>query len=56
MDEVAIEFEGSQAVTDRINREIFDQIGIRVDVTAVEEGSLPRWELKAKRLHDLRKG
>ncbi len=56
MDEVAIEIEGSLPVSDRIKREIFDQIGIRVDVTTVEEGSLPRWELKAKRLHDLRKG
>ena len=56
MDQVAIEIEGSREVSAQVKREISDQIGIRVDVTAVEEDSLPRWEAKAKRFHDLRNG
>ena len=56
MDQVAIEIEGSSAAAARVKREIADQIGIRIEVEAVEENSLPRWEAKAKRFHDLRKG
>ena len=55
MDQVAIEIEGSSAAAARVKREIADHIGIRIEVEAVEENSLPRWEAKAKRFHDLRK-
>ena len=39
----------------KVKREIADQIGIRIEVEAVAENKLPRWEAKAKRLRDLRK-
>ena len=55
MDQVAIEIEGSSAAAARVKREIANQIGIRIEVEAAEENSLPRWEAKAKRFHDLRK-
>lgn len=55
MDQVAIELEGSSAAARQVKREIADQIGIRVEVEAAQENSLPRWEAKAKRLRDLRK-
>ena len=55
MDQIAIELEGSTASARQVKREIADQIGIRIEVEAVEENKLPRWEDKAKRLRDLRK-
>ena len=55
MDQVAIELEGSSAAAAKVKREIADQIGLRVEVEAVAENKLPRWEAKAKRLRDLRK-
>ena len=55
MDQVAIELEGSTAAAAKVKREIADQIGIRIEVEAVAENKLPRWEAKAKRLRDLRK-
>ena len=55
MDQVAIELEGSSAAAAKVKREIADQIGMRVEVEAVAENKLPRWEAKAKRLRDLRK-
>ena len=55
MDQVAIELEGSTAAAAKVKREIADQIGLRVEVEAVAENKLPRWEAKAKRLRDLRK-
>ena len=55
MDQIAIEIEAGSVAAGRVKREIADQIGIRVEVEAAEENSLPRWEAKAKRFHDLRK-
>ena len=55
MDQVAIELEGSTTAAAKVKREIADQIGIRIEVEAVAENKLPRWEAKAKRLRDLRK-
>ena len=55
MDQVAIEIEAGSVAAARVKREIADQIGIRIEVEPAEENSLPRWEAKAKRFHDLRK-
>jgi phenylacetate-CoA ligase len=58
MDELEVKIEvgeGDPAQTAaRLVEEFRRQLSLRVTVTPVEQGSLPRWELKARRVRDLR--
>jgi phenylacetate-CoA ligase len=54
LDELAIELEGTHALADKTARSLRESLGMRVDVAAVEEGTLPRWEGKARRFVDRR--
>ena len=53
-DDLDIDLEGDEKVCSSVAQRIREIIGIRVDVTAAELGSLPRWEGKSKRFVDLR--
>ncbi len=59
LDEMEIRLEVSNAESDRIaaavTRAIRDALGLRVDVKPVVHGTLPRFELKARRLTDYRR-
>ncbi len=55
MDELLIQAEVSEEVGRRISQEIRNRLGIRVEINSVPAGSLPRYELKAKRFIDERK-
>jgi phenylacetate-CoA ligase len=46
-----IEVEAPAAVAERIDRAIRDELLFRADVRAVGAGSLPRFDMKAKRIH-----
>jgi phenylacetate-CoA ligase len=53
--EVKIEVNGDPVETaSRLAEAFRRQLSLRVTVTPVERGSLPRWELKARRVRDLR--
>ncbi len=54
MDELSIQAEVSEEVGKRISQEIRNRLGIRVEINSVPVGSLPRYELKAKRFIDER--
>lgn len=56
LDEIRIEVEDSQLSPSKIAEEIQLRLGLRVQVTTVPLGSLPRSEGKSKRFVDLRKG
>ena len=55
LDEAEIEVEAQPETCSDIGLEIQNSFGIRVRVSSVRLGSLPRWEAKAQRFHDLRK-
>ena len=46
---------GAVSLTDRVAEAFHAQLGLRARVTAVPHGSLPRFELKAKRFTDHRR-
>lgn len=52
MDELLIEIEGSDRIAEIVARRFRDRLGVRIDVRAVPAGSLPRFELKARRVVD----
>lgn len=54
MDQLAIELEADEVSAARLSDLIRDRLAMRVSVEAVEAGSLPRFEAKAKRLVDQR--
>ena len=54
MDQLKIEVEDRANDPDRIAMELQSRLGLRVEVTAVESGSLPRFEAKGKRFIDRR--
>ena len=54
MDQLKIEVEDRSNDPNRIAGALQAQLGLRVDVTAVESGSLPRFEAKGKRFIDRR--
>lgn len=54
MDALTLEIEDRQQNPKRVARELQLQLGLRVDVKAVSEGTLPRWEGKARRFLDQR--
>jgi phenylacetate-CoA ligase len=54
LEELTIEVEASGAVAERLAIALRERLAVRIATRAVPAGSLPRWELKAKRLVDLR--
>jgi len=54
VDTMHLEIEDRLAAPERVARELRLRLGLRVDVTAVPAGSLPRFEGKGRRIHDLR--
>lgn len=54
MDEMSVEVEDRLDQPERIIQELQLRLGLRVDVTSVEIGSLPRYELKGNRFVDNR--
>ena len=55
MDQLAIETELEPANAELLKKLLRDRLALRVDVTTVQQGSLPRFEAKAKRLLDQRR-
>ena len=55
MDELAVEVEADATQAKQIADALQVRFGLRIDVTAVPEKTLPRFEGKAKRFSDLRK-
>lgn len=49
MEQLRIEVEGDIAIASRLNDAFREQLGLRIEVTSVDEGTLPRFEGKAKR-------
>lgn len=56
MDQMSVEIEDRLNDPDRVARELQLRLGLRIDVTTVEIGSLPRFEGKGKRFIDQRAG
>jgi phenylacetate-CoA ligase len=54
MDQLAIEIEATADIASELADRLADRLAMRVDVAAVDAGTLPRFEAKAKRLVDLR--
>jgi phenylacetate-CoA ligase len=54
LDTMHLEIEDRLAAPDRVARELQLRLGLRVEVRAVPLGSLPRFEGKGRRIHDLR--
>jgi len=54
MDQLAIEVEAEEAVAEQLSDMVRDRLAMRVNVSAVPEGTLPRFEAKARRLVDRR--
>jgi phenylacetate-CoA ligase len=54
LDRIALEIEDRLADPARVARELALRLGLRVDVTAVPIGSLPRFEGKGRRVIDRR--
>jgi phenylacetate-CoA ligase len=55
LDSLAVEIEDRLERPERVARELLLRLGLKVDVTCVAPGSLPRYEGKGKRFVDLRK-
>ncbi len=49
MDQLRIEVEGEVAIAQRLHDAFREQLGLRIEVSSVDEGTLPRFEGKAKR-------
>jgi phenylacetate-CoA ligase len=56
MDEIALQVECPPTLVADIQRELHIALHLRVPIEAVEPGTLPRFELKAKRVDDRRRG
>jgi phenylacetate-CoA ligase len=54
MEELTVEVEATDAVAKRLANAFHERLGVRIATSAVAPGSLPRWELKARRLVDRR--
>jgi phenylacetate-CoA ligase len=50
MDELTVEVEASEDTATRLAEALRERLAVRIPTRAVPAGSLPRWELKAKRL------
>jgi phenylacetate-CoA ligase len=55
LDEIALQVECPPPVVEAIRDELRAAFGLRIPVEAVEVGSLPRFELKARRIEDRRR-
>ncbi|MEW4451674.1 AMP-binding protein [Bremerella sp. JC817] len=56
MDAISVEVEDRKQEPERIAQELHLRLGLKVEVTLVESGSLPRFEGKGRRFIDSRKG
>jgi phenylacetate-CoA ligase len=54
MEELTVEVEASEETAASLAHALRDRLAVRIPTRAVAAGSLPRWELKAKRLVDQR--
>jgi phenylacetate-CoA ligase len=54
MEELTVEVEATDAVAQTLAGAFHERLGVRIGTAAVPPGSLPRWELKARRLVDRR--
>lgn len=54
MDQLKIELEATGNVTDAVSELLSTRLGLRIDVSQVADGELPRFEAKGKRFVDLR--
>ena len=54
LDELTVEVEATEAVAAELARRLHERLAVRVPTRVVPGGSLPRWELKARRLVDAR--
>ncbi|WP_069803686.1 phenylacetate--CoA ligase family protein [Thermogemmatispora onikobensis] len=55
LDEIALQVECPSSLVSEIHEALRAAFGLRIPVEAVEEGSLPRFELKARRVEDRRR-
>jgi phenylacetate-CoA ligase len=55
LEELTVEVETSDAVAEKLAVAFRERLAVRIATRAVPAGSLPRWELKARRLVDLRR-
>ncbi|MCK4684133.1 MAG: phenylacetate--CoA ligase family protein, partial [Pirellulales bacterium] len=55
LDMLHVEIEGRVSAADRVAQELHVRLGLRVDVTDVSLGTLPRFEGKARRVIDNRR-
>lgn len=56
MDQVKVQFESDADIAGKLARQLRDRLGLRVPAEPVESDSLPRFEMKAKRVKDERGG
>jgi phenylacetate-CoA ligase len=56
MEELTVEVEATDEAAASLAHALRERLAVRIPTRAVPEGSLPRWELKAKRLIDARGG
>lgn len=54
MDDLRLEVEGDEAIAARVADALRQRLAVRIPTTAVPRGSLPRFELKARRIVDRR--
>jgi phenylacetate-CoA ligase len=54
MEELLVEVEGSPDTAQELGSRLRERLGVRLQTRAVASGSLPRFELKARRILDLR--
>jgi phenylacetate-CoA ligase len=54
MEELLVEVEGSSDLARALQACLYERLGLRLQTRAVAAGSLPRFELKARRVVDLR--
>jgi len=54
LDELLVEVEGSEELVSAVTGELRKTLGLRAEVTAVADGSLPRTEFKSRRVTDRR--
>ena len=54
MDEIALQVECAPALVPRLHEELHIALNLRVPIETVEVGSLPRFEMKARRVEDRR--
>lgn len=54
LDELTVEVEAGDLIADSLARAFRERFAVRIPTRVVPAGSLPRWELKAKRVVDAR--